>query len=33
MVEGSPEFTFESPISVALRGIEGDHSISTLAYT
>lgn len=33
MVEGSPEFTFESPISVTLRGIEGDHSISTLAYT
>ena len=33
MVEGSPEFTFESPVTVALRGIEGNHSISTLFYT
>jgi len=32
MVAGSPEFTFESPVSVALRGIEGNHSISTLIY-
>ena len=31
MVEGSVEFTFESPITVALRGIEGNHSISTLS--
>lgn len=32
MVAGSPEFTFESPVSVALRGIEGNHSIATLTY-
>ena len=30
MVEGSPEFSFESPITIAIRGIEGNHSISTL---
>jgi class 3 adenylate cyclase len=33
MVAGSPEFAFESPVSVALRGIEGNHSISTLVYS
>lgn len=33
MVEGSVEFKFESPITVALRGIEGNHSISTLSPT
>ena len=32
MVESSGEFEFESPISVALRGIEGNHSISTLQW-
>lgn len=30
MVEGSPEFTFESPITIAIRGIDGNHSVSTL---
>ena len=30
MVEGSKDFIFESPIKVALRGIEGEHLISTL---
>ena len=33
MVEGRAEFKFESPITVALRGIEGNHSISTLSPT
>ncbi len=32
MVESGGEFEFESPISVALRGIEGNHSISTLQW-
>ena len=32
MVESSGEFEFESPISVVLRGIEGNHSISTLQW-
>ena len=32
MVESGGEFEFESPISVALRGIAGNHSISTLQW-